>query len=246
MHAFSQHGHAEERDEGHREQKGADEGRDNGVRHRGEDSALLALQGEDREVGDDDDEHREQGGPTNLRGRFQNGPLHGLGKLMLGPFAELSEDVLDHDDGAVHDDAEVHRPQGEKICGDALETQSDEGRQKREGNDDGDDGRRAKVTQKKVKDPGYQQCPLQEVDEHRFQGRFDQPRAVVEGDDFDPFGEDGPVQSPDSRLDRVENVRRVLPFAHEHDARHGLVVVVLPDDSLPRDGRHAGLGDVTD
>jgi hypothetical protein len=48
--------------------------------------------------------------------------------------AEFTVDVLDHDDGAVNDDAEVDGPDGEQIGGFAGRVEKNEGEEQRERN----------------------------------------------------------------------------------------------------------------
>src|SRR5215510_659686 len=56
----------EQRDESEREDERANEGRGHRHGHRREDSSLMALQGEDRDVRRDDDQHREEGRSPDL------------------------------------------------------------------------------------------------------------------------------------------------------------------------------------
>ena len=60
-------------------------------------------------VRNDDDEHREQRRPAHFRRRIEN--HESRVPLLLLPFAQVAEDVFQHDDRTVDDDAEIHRPQ---------------------------------------------------------------------------------------------------------------------------------------
>ena len=63
---------AQQRHQRQREQQRADQRRDDRVRHRREDAAFVPLQGEDRNVRDDDDQHREQRRPADLHRRVED------------------------------------------------------------------------------------------------------------------------------------------------------------------------------
>src|SRR5262249_22142660 len=67
----------EQRNEREREDERADERRGHRHGHRRENSPLVALQGEDRDVRRDDDQHREEGRATDLARRLKNDGFDG-------------------------------------------------------------------------------------------------------------------------------------------------------------------------
>jgi len=64
---------AQERHQGQREYQGPDQREGDRVGHRRENPPLVPLQGEDRDVRGDDDDHREQGWPPHFDGRLDDG-----------------------------------------------------------------------------------------------------------------------------------------------------------------------------
>ena len=97
-------------------------------------AALVALQGEDRDVGGDDDEHREERGAADFDGGLEAWCACGglCGRLQV---PEPAEDVFDDDHRAIDDDAEVHRAQGEQVGGMPAQREAEEGGEQRKRND---------------------------------------------------------------------------------------------------------------
>ena len=100
---------AQQRYKRQRDEERADERRRDGPRHRREDASLLALQREDRNVGDDDDEHREERRPADVGRRLEHrlAPI-GRGDVGRAALEQPPIHVLDDDHRAVDDDPEVH------------------------------------------------------------------------------------------------------------------------------------------
>ena len=119
--------HAHDGYEGEGEDQRADQGGHNGVGHRREDAAFMPLQGKNGQVSDDDDQHREERGAADLGGGIDHQLFEvGVAVPVVGSGAE---DVLDHDDGAVDDNAEIHGAQRQQIRGNALDGEPNESRE---------------------------------------------------------------------------------------------------------------------
>ena len=168
--------------------------------------------------------------------------------LIAGVFqlAQAAEDIFHHDDRAVHDDAKVHRAQGEQVGRDAAPGEADEGGQQRQRDDEGDDGRGAEVAEKEQQHEGDEHGALREVLEDGMEGGINEPGAVVIGDYFDAFGEDGVVEQLNAGLERREHPGWVLAFAHQHDAGNDIVRVVLPHNAFDGQVAQGDIGDVLD
>src|ERR1700747_3064398 len=91
---------------------------------------------------------------------IENGPVHvarsrqnHFGKPVLLPFAkaQLAVDVLDHHDGAVDDDSEVDRADGEKICRLSGQVQKNKGEEQSQGDGEGGNDGRPETHQKEDK-----------------------------------------------------------------------------------------------
>ena len=68
----------------------------------------MALQREDRNMGRNDDQHREQSWPADLSCGTQDGAKLVLFVGVIRRHLETMKDVLDHDYRAVDNDAKVH------------------------------------------------------------------------------------------------------------------------------------------
>src|SRR5438094_12142 len=75
---------AKQRHQRQRKEQRAHQGGGDGPRHRGKDAALVPLQGEDRDVGRDDDQHGEESRPAHVRGRLQDQVSNGLDVACAG------------------------------------------------------------------------------------------------------------------------------------------------------------------
>ena len=103
---------------------------------------------------------------------------------------DLAEDILHHEDRAIHQDAEIDRADGEQIGRGVLQVEADEGEQQRQRNGDGDDQAGAEVVEEEDQDHDDQQHAAQQVVLHDLRGQRDQVAAVVEGNDLDVLGQD--------------------------------------------------------
>ena len=133
----------------------------------------MALQGKNGKVGQDDDEHREEGGTPHLNRGFKDRFPQGL-SIEIGMLGgEPPENVLHHDDGAIHNNAEIHGAQRQQIGRDAPQPQANKRCQQRERNDQGHNAGGSQMAEKKIKHHRDQQRAFQQVFEDCFEGRVD-------------------------------------------------------------------------
>src|SRR5207247_2182939 len=78
------------------------------------------------------------------------------------------------------------------------------------------------------------------------QRRVDQPLAIIVGDDRHTPGQDGLAEGFDSLLQGRKHLRRILAFAHEHDARDDFVLFVFAYKPLARHCAEADCGYIPD
>ena len=99
-----------------------------GVRHRMKELSGGPVQRINRQVARDDDGDRIENGAVHVSRRGEND----IGEFVIlaGAKAEFAIDVLDHDDGAVNDDAEIDGADGEKIGGFSGPVQENEREEK--------------------------------------------------------------------------------------------------------------------
>ncbi|KAG0763857.1 hypothetical protein G6F22_018336 [Rhizopus arrhizus] len=126
----------------------------------------------------------------------------------------------------------------------APQVQAEEGRQQGQRHHRRHDQRRAGVVQEQPQHQEHQHGAFQQVAEHRLQRSGDQPGAVVERLDADPGRQLVRLDLGDARMQGVEHVGRILALAHQHHAEHRIVVVILPDQALPRQPGVSNAGQV--
>ena len=143
----------EHRHRRHRQQGGADQSEGLGIGQGMEELAFLAGEQEDRHEGEDDDQHGEHQGPSDLGGGGQ-GLVPDLGggqpacQAGRGAFA-VADDVLGHDDARIHQDADGDGDAGEghDVRRDAELVHQDEGDEDGGRQRQGDDEDAAEVEQ---------------------------------------------------------------------------------------------------
>ncbi len=77
--------------------------------------------------------------------------------------AEVADDVLDHDDGAVDDHAEVQCAEGEEVCGNVEKVEADCREEESERNGEGDDDGAASVAEEEKENDDNEDDALGEV-----------------------------------------------------------------------------------
>ncbi len=188
---------------------------------------LDARQREDRQVDRHDDQLAEQQRAARLGGgqrhlgeallACERPPGGGLGQ------AEAPDAVLDDDDGAVDDDAEVERAQAHQVGADARLHHAGEDHQHRQRNHQGRDQGRAQVAQEK--DGHDQQRAFDQVGAHGGNRLVDQHRAVVNRQRLHA-GRQGTVHHAQLVARGLGNRAAVLADQHEDRAQHHLAPVL--------------------
>ena len=155
-----------------------------GQRHRREHLAFDPGQGEDRQVDDRDDHRAEQARLDHFAGSFDDGlqalPQRKQTSLPALPIGKQSEAVLDDDDGAVDDDAEVDRAEAHQVGADPRLHHAGDGEQHRQRNHAGGDDRGADVSEDQKQHGDHQQRALDQVLLDGLDGGLDQAGAVVD------------------------------------------------------------------
>ena len=207
-----------------RGEEGANEGVAHGIGHGGEELTLHVLEGEEGEVGGDDDDGGEEDGACHLAGPL----LHvGGGELQFGMPLAFLQYVLHHHDGAVDQYAEVDGPQGEEVGGNTCELHQHKGHQQGDGYGDGHDQRPAEVAQENHQYDDDQQHADKQGMGDGLEGFAHKVGAVEERMDFHSGGKDFVVQLVNRGVDAVEHLRGIFTTKHLHDAFDGVVVVAL-------------------
>ena len=93
--------------------------------------------------------------------------------------AEVPQDVLGHDDGAVDDDAEVNGAEREQVRGNPSQVHEDEREEEGQRDGQGHDHRRADVIEKQRQQDDHQDGALDEIRQNRSHGRLHEDVARV-------------------------------------------------------------------
>ena len=165
---------------------------------------------------------------------------------LLRVLGQVTIRVLDEDDRAVEEDAEVDRPQREEVRRDARVIQTDERRKERQRHRDRDGEGSAECAQKEPQNERHERGTLEHVVRNGRERRVDQARAVVERRDGHPFGEDVVVDSVDVLVDAVEHVARVLTASQQDRAFDRVIGVAARHRAAPRRVALDDAGDVSD
>ena len=142
---------------------------------------------------------------------------------------KLAEDVLHHHHGAVDQNAEIHRADGEQVCRRVLEIQADEREQQREWNGRRDDQTGTKIVEKEYEDDDDEQYAPQQILLHDIRRQLDQIGPVVKRHDLDVLGQDLFVEFLRLRLDAFQNVLRFFAGAQEDHAFHRVVLLLVAE-----------------
>src|SRR5690242_16382376 len=214
---------SQDRNEGESEYEGAEKGEAHGVGHGMEELSGGAAEGVDGKITGDDDGDGVEDGAIDISRGGENDFVEAVGLSFAQ--AELAVNVLDHDDSAVNDDAEVDGADGEEVGGFAGLVQEDESEKKSEGNGErGDDGG-ANADEEKDENEKDENHAAEEIAFYGVSGNADEVAAVVEGTDFDVGRKNGFIELLGFALDAGEDVLGLFAFAHKDDAFDGVVVV---------------------
>ena len=102
----------------------------------------------------------------------------------------MANDVLDHDDGAVDDHAEVECAEGEQVRGDVARSRQMAANMQREGNGERNDDGAAHIAEEQEKDDDDQDHALGEVMYDSLDREMDEVGAIEKGNYLDAGGQD--------------------------------------------------------
>ena len=210
-------------------QQRTEQGESHGKSHRREQPVLDALEREQRQVGGDDHQDAEEDRPRHLeRGveqvtRRQRAFCIGLAH---------PQDVFHHDDGAVHDDAEVDGAQRQQVGRHLEVVHKDERAEQRNRDRDRHDQRGTRRAQEQQQHQRHQRHALEERLAHRVHGRCDEIAAVDVGHHLDVLGQDVVVQVLHGCVHADHHLRRVLVLEQQRDALDGVGIGVLAQNAV--------------
>ncbi len=208
-----------------REGESADQRERHRPGHRLEQAPLDALQGEDRDVGRDDDGDGEEHRTLDLLRGAADRLRHGL--LGVGVLAATNpaDDVLDHDHGAIDHHSEVERAEREQVGRDLGQVQEDGGDQQRERNRERHRERGAHVAEEEQQQDGHQDHPLGQVVQNRVRRVAQQVRPVEHVDDLHAGRQDLLVELLDLVVQAHQRRRGVGALAQVDDGVDDVGVV---------------------
>ena len=122
----AEHERGQHRNEGEAEQERAEQGEAHRQGHRREQAPLDALEGQQWNIRDDDDQERKQDGALDDERRLPDPSGQPDGIQSSRFVRQGSDDALDHDDGGIHEDAEVERADAEQAHGHARQMHAEE------------------------------------------------------------------------------------------------------------------------
>ena len=216
------------RNKGHRQQHGASQCNHNGHGHGVEHLPFNTGQREDRQVHRRNDKHAKQGrtdhfpcrGKDNIQPRTL--PQSLARHLRL---AETPQTVLHDDNGAIHQQTEVQRPETHQVGTDPGLHHASDRHQHGDRNDCSRQQGCPDIAQQQEQDHDHQQRAFQQILLNRLQGLVDQPGAVIHRRCGYPFRQ--------ARLDflqllahRAGDGTAVLTHQHEHRAHHHFTTIL--------------------
>ncbi len=158
---------------------------------------------------------------------------------------KAAEDAFDHDHGGIDNQAKVDGADRQEICGFAAHHQDADGEKQRERNRRADDDGAAQIAKKHPLQQEDQPDPEHHVVEDRPGRDVDELLAIV--DALDPHAgrkNVAVVDALDLLLDAPDGRHALLAAAHQHDALHDVVVIILAGDAEARLVADDDLGDV--
>ena len=138
----------------------------------------------------------------------------------------LAEDVFHHEDGAVHQDPEVHRADGQQVCRGTGQVKAEKRKQQRQRNGDGNDQPGAQVVEEKQQHDDDQHHAAQQILLDHLRGLRDQVAEVVVGVDLHVTGQQVRVELLRPGLDPGQYILGLLALAHQDDAFHRVIRVL--------------------
>ena len=230
-----------------------------GFGHRAEDMSLDPAHGEQRDEAGDDDGGGEEDALVHLGRRVRDhrefaaefrgaaGAVHGGGAAE--PFRwrlrQSAEDIFHHDNGRIHDQAEIDRTDRKQIGGFTTQQHQPDREGEREGNGGGHDDGAAEIPQEDPLQQENERDSLQHVVQDGVRGQVDQVGAIV--DPFQPHAgrqDPGLVDLVHQRFHPLNGRQAFRAAAHQDDALHDVVFIVLTGDAQTRQMIDADLRDI--
>ena len=244
LHALAHEPGAQHRQQGQRDDQGADQREHHRVRHRLEQRPGRPGQHIDRQEAGHDHRDRIEQRAVHLRRRVLDDFLDvERSSLARG---DLAENVLHHDHRAIHQDSEIHRADGQQVGRGVLQIETDEREQQRQRNGGGDDQAGAKIVEEEYQHHDHQQHAAQQIAFHDLRRQFDQVAAVVEGQDLDVLGQDLLVEFLGLRFDALQDVLGFLAGAQQDDAFHGVILLLKAELAQARRDADHHAADILD
>ena len=159
---------------------------------------------------------------------------------------QLAKNVLDHHDGAVHDDPEINGADREQIGRNVTPIEADERKQQRKRNRHRDDERGADAEEEQAEHDEDEQHAAQQIALDGLRGFLNQLSAVVVRNDLDVGRQHTPVQDFRQFLHFFENDLRLFANTHQNHAFDGIVLVHVPELAEPRGSARRDRADVLD
>ncbi len=153
----------------------------------------------------------------------------------------MAENIFDHNDGGIHNDAEIHGAYREQVGRLPGENHQDHAEGQRDRN-----GRRhhhgaAQIAEKEILNEKHQEDAKENIVKHRLRGSVNEFPPVIKRRDVHALRENArPVHLIDRALHALDNFQTLFAMAHEHDAFHHIRVLVAPGNAQTR--RVADLG----
>ena len=213
--------------------QGTEQGISHGIGHWREKLLLNPLERKKRQISRDDDDGREEDGLCHLLDGRNQCPVFQWNRGILLP---QSEDCLHHDDGTVHEDAEIDGTQAEQVGRNSGQIHQDEGEEQGNGDGDGHGQGAERTAQKQQEDSDDEQHAEKQRVLHRVQRGSDQFRPVEEHLDPDTFGENVFVQVIHNLMHFFQHLGRILVAKHLDDpldpVADGNIVIDIAQDTL--------------
>src|SRR3974390_1161948 len=138
---------------------------------------------------------------------------------------EMSNDVFDHDHGAIDNHPKIQCAEREQVGGDTFELEAVGGEQKRKRDGQGNDGGAANIAEEEEKDDHDKEDALGEIVEDGVGGVVKEVVAVEKRNHFNAGRQDVVVELVDLDVNGVKGGLGISAFAQEDDARTDVVVI---------------------
>jgi len=236
------------RGQGEGQKNGPQNGKRQGVGHGGENLPFHPLEGKDGQESQNDDGLREENGMAHFhRGvlQGQHAPLQGA--VGRPPFllrrGQTHHQGLHQHHRPVDDDAEVHRPQGDKIGRHPLDVHHDESGEQGQGNDQGHHGSSKPGAQENDQNTDHQTSTHHQVFAHRVHRVINQLGPVIDGHQLHPRGQ-LVSQTIQFGLDPRHHGGGILALGHLHHPLNHVVPFIEGDDAGTGVGTDGHIGHI--